>query len=141
MAKTITQQIIVFTKKPFVTNAKRKATWLKYAGLLILTVVSSHKKSQLEGQRSPTPDDELPLYCLGSHSSKPIIAGVELNGTLVSMEVDTGAAVSLMSQAVQERLFFTSHTASNYYQLTNLHRRSHGSHRQTSSNSDTCQSV
>ena len=56
-------------------------------------------------ERSPTPDDELPLYCLGSHSSKPIIVEVELNGTLVSMEVDTGAAVSLMSQAVQERLF------------------------------------
>ena len=56
-------------------------------------------------ERSPTPDDELPLHCLGSHSSKPIIAEVELNGTLVSMEVDTGAAVSLMSQAVQERLF------------------------------------
>ena len=56
-------------------------------------------------ERSPTPDDELPLYCLGSHSSKPIIAEVELNGTLVSMEVDMGTAVSLMSQAVQERLF------------------------------------
>ena len=56
-------------------------------------------------ERSPTPEDELPLYCLGSHSSKPIIVEVELNGTLVSMEVDTGAAVSLMSQAVKEKLF------------------------------------
>ena len=38
-----------YKEATFVTNAKRKATWLKYAGLLILTVVSSHKKSQLKG--------------------------------------------------------------------------------------------
>ena len=56
-------------------------------------------------ERSPTPEDELSLYHLGCHSSKPIIVEVELNGTMVSMEVDTGAAVSLMAQAVQERLF------------------------------------
>ena len=56
-------------------------------------------------ERSPIPEDELPLYHLGCHSSKPIILEVELNGTIVSMAVDTGAAVSLMSQAVQERLF------------------------------------
>ena len=55
--------------------------------------------------RSPTPDDELPLYCLDGHSSKPIIVDVNINGVLVPMEVDTGAAVSLMSRIVQEKLF------------------------------------
>ena len=37
--------------------------------------------------------------------SKPIIVTLELNGKSVDMEVDTGAAVSLMSKATQKKLF------------------------------------
>jgi len=55
--------------------------------------------------RSPTPDDELPLHYLDGHYSKPIIVEVNINGVLVPMEVDTGTAVSLMSRIVQEKLF------------------------------------
>ena len=55
--------------------------------------------------RSPTPDDELPLYCLDGHSAKPIIVDVSINRVLVPMEVNMGAAVSLMSRIVQEKLF------------------------------------
>ena len=55
--------------------------------------------------RSPTPDDDLPLYCLDGHSAKPIIVDVNINGVWVPMEVDTGTAVSLMSRIVEEKLF------------------------------------
>jgi len=36
VAKIMTQQIIVFIKKQFVTNATRRATWQKCAGLQAL---------------------------------------------------------------------------------------------------------
>ena len=55
--------------------------------------------------KSPTSKDEFPLYCLRGHSAKPITVEVDINGTAVRMEVDTGAAVLFMSQAVQEKLF------------------------------------
>ena len=55
--------------------------------------------------RSPTPEDDLPLYSVSSHCTKPITVDIEINGTKVCMEVDTGAAVSLMSQEVKEQLF------------------------------------
>ena len=55
--------------------------------------------------RSPTPDDDLPLYSVKSHCTKPITVDVEMNGIKVCMEVDTGAAVSLMTQEVKGKLF------------------------------------
>ena len=52
-----------------------------------------------------TPDDDLPLYSVKSHCTKPITVDVEVNGIKVCMEVDTGTAVSLMSQEIKEKLF------------------------------------
>ena len=37
--------------------------------------------------------------------SRPITVQMELNGQCVSMELDTGASVSLMSHSTQQRLF------------------------------------
>ena len=50
-------------------------------------------------------DDELPLLVLGTGSITPIQVDVSLNGVPVTMEVDTGAAVSVMSRRQQEELF------------------------------------
>ena len=50
-------------------------------------------------------DDELPLLVLGTGSITPIQVDVSLNGVPVTMEVDTGAAVSVMSHRQQEELF------------------------------------
>ena len=50
-------------------------------------------------------DDDLPLFVLGTGSTTPIQVDVSLNGVPVTMEVDTGAAVSVMSRRQQEELF------------------------------------
>ena len=38
-------------------------------------------------------------------SERPLIATLEIDEVVVSMEVDTGAAVTLMSEEIQKRLF------------------------------------
>ena len=50
-------------------------------------------------------DEELPLLVLGTGSITPIQVDVSLNGVPVTLEVDTGAAVSVMSHRQQEELF------------------------------------
>ena len=42
---------------------------------------------------------------MGSKCTKPITVDVDINGTTVCMEIDTGAAVSLMAQPIQEKFF------------------------------------
>ena len=49
------------------------------------------------------PDDS--LLKVQGQSSKPITVTPELNGKSLDMEVDTGAAVSLMSKTTQKKLF------------------------------------
>ena len=48
---------------------------------------------------------QLPLFCVVHCSIKPITVEMTINGERVIMEVDTGAAVSLMSQVTQEKVF------------------------------------
>ena len=38
------------------------------------------------------------MYNIKSKASKPLIAGVKLNGIMTAMEIDTGASVSMMSE-------------------------------------------
>ena len=56
-----------------------------------------------ELETEPFPDDS--ILKVQGQSTKPITVTLELNGTSLDMEVDTGAAVSLMSEATQKRLF------------------------------------
>lgn len=51
------------------------------------------------------PEEEIPLFDLGKGHSAHITVDVELNGVPVSMELDTGAVVSVMSQQQQQELF------------------------------------
>ena len=55
-----------------------------------------------EQETEPFPGDSI-LIVQGQ--SKPIVVTLELNSKSVDMEVDTGAAVSLMSEATQKKLF------------------------------------
>ena len=55
-----------------------------------------------EQETEPFPGDSI-LTVQGQ--SKPIIVTLELKGKSVDMEVDTGAAISLMSEAAQKKLF------------------------------------
>ena len=50
-------------------------------------------------------DEELPLFVLGASRTTPIQVDVSVNGVPVTMEVDTGAAVSVMLCRQQEELF------------------------------------
>ena len=50
-------------------------------------------------------EDDLPMFRLGSKRTDPIVVEVNVSGVPVSMEVDTGAAVSVMSQEQQQELF------------------------------------
>jgi len=48
---------------------------------------------------------ESTILTVDDHNNKPITVQMELNGQQVLMEVDTGAAVSLMSVVTQKQLF------------------------------------
>ena len=63
-------------------------------------------ESELHSTRpkSADSDSDLPIYML-SNDSQPFHAEVSINGQLIRMEIDTGAAVSLMSRTQQQELF------------------------------------
>ena len=46
----------------------------------------------------PGLEEEQPLYRLEQHKASPIMVNVQVNGVPVSMELDIGAAVSVMPQ-------------------------------------------
>ena len=45
-----------------------------------------------------------PILVVGGQQSPPLTVSIELNGVPVTMEVDTGATVSLMSEQKQQQL-------------------------------------
>ena len=55
-----------------------------------------------------TADDSEFLYLIGSSSSSPYEVVLEINGKQVKMEIDTGAAVSIISSKTQQALFSTA---------------------------------
>ena len=50
-------------------------------------------------------DSDFKLHRLGKNSSEPIMVSVELNGQKLDMEVDTGAAFSVISEATRQAVF------------------------------------
>ena len=62
------------------------------------------KTHQLTSARENT-EDEVPLLQLGQGQAAPITVDVTVNDVPVTMEVDTGAAVSVMSRQQQQKLF------------------------------------
>ena len=50
-------------------------------------------------------EEPLSLFHLGARQEHPITTEVMLNGTSVTMEIDTGAAVSIMSRQQKVKLF------------------------------------
>ena len=53
----------------------------------------------------PGSEEDQPLYRLEQHNASPIMVNVQVNGVPVSMELDTGAPVSVMLQQQQKELF------------------------------------
>ena len=70
----------------------------------------SQRWVQLEPEASGTEesgdsDSGLPVLTLGSRTGHPIIVDVQANGKPLTMELDTGAAVSVISEDTQRRMF------------------------------------
>jgi len=49
-------------------------------------------------QTVPQPEQEYPLLTLSASRAAPIVVSVNVNGSQVDMEVDTGSAISLVSE-------------------------------------------
>ena len=56
-------------------------------------------------RESPTAPEEYTLYHLPMDKTKTILATLALNGAPIEMEVDTGAAASIMSYATYTKLW------------------------------------
>ena len=56
-------------------------------------------------ETEPEPDCDLALNHLQAEQGKPFVVYVKLNGKLTTMEVDTGAYVSLMAEETFSSLF------------------------------------
>ena len=71
------------------------------------------KKTQwLQTDDTSDSETELPVLRINSKSSHPIRVEVKINGKLLQMEVDTGAAVSIISEQTKNRLNLTVPLAS-----------------------------
>ena len=68
-----------------------------------------HRNSQLKAKwinAEKTEDiEEVPLYTIWKRAAHPITVDVSVNNKLLLMEVDTGAAVSIISENTQKRMF------------------------------------
>ena len=84
----------------------------------IASVCRSRKTTQPTGNGNKKPEnktkwveveatdkDELQLFTLGERASNQITVQVQVNGQQLSMELDTGAAVSIISQDTKQSLF------------------------------------
>lgn len=50
-------------------------------------------------------DSPYALYCVTTHTAAPILATVKVNGVSLTMEVDTGASLSLVSEETYHQLW------------------------------------
>ena len=70
-----------------------------------------HRAHAIQGTDPDTPDtdseesDSLPLLRVGGKARQPIVVKLTVDGKEILMEVDTGAAVSLISLATKKQLF------------------------------------
>ena len=85
----------IIIETPCVTTAKGKYIWQKFA---------EHRNNGQGGQPENKTDSELWLFKIqdSTKSIHPMTVNMEING---SMEVDTGAAVYIVSQTTCQKLF------------------------------------
>ena len=60
---------------------------------------------QTEAAAEGSSSDEYPIFKLGERSSKPLEVPLIINGKRLTMELDTGAAVSIISEATRKEFF------------------------------------
>ena len=104
------------SRTPFVTNARRRATWQKSAEgedvVELKTTLPVSRGSQLTHtvQESAIHAEEEPanftLFRVGeARSHGPIVVTVEVNQQPLEMELDTGAAVCIISTSTKDQMF------------------------------------
>ena len=65
-----------------------------------------HKKTQwVQAEDTSDSETELPVLRVNSKSSHPIRVELKINDKLLQMEIDTGAAVSIISEQTKSRLY------------------------------------
>ena len=65
----------------------------------------SNSDSHSESLPEPPPDSHPPIFKVNARGSHPITVQMSINGKPLQMEVDTGAAVSVISSVVKNQLF------------------------------------
>ena len=70
---------------------------------------SRPQQTKYVSAKEETSDTELPIYAIGESSSRPLRTDVLVNGKRLTMEIDTGAAVSIISEH-QKKLHFPDAT-------------------------------
>ena len=68
---------------------------------------SDAKWVQTESPNSDS-DSDVPIYRIGSKSSHPITVELEINKKKLTMEIDTGATVSIISDETRKKPFLSS---------------------------------
>ena len=100
------------TTKPVIVSSKKLFVIIVGKGGILRGGASNHKEDTKEemggGKREPSggteqgpeedPDEKLGVYMIGKSSNHPIQVELQLDGKAVTMEVDTGVAVSLISE-------------------------------------------
>ena len=76
-------------KKQTTKQQKRGANW-----------VHRHSQDSEDGS-----DEDLPLYQVSNKSSHPITVDLEINKKKLTIEIDTGAAVSIISEKIRKKIF------------------------------------
>ena len=104
------------------------ATSLKTAGLetQLATRRPPRRVKYLQEESQDNDDtDDFYILKIGSKSSRPITVELLVNAKELTMEVDTGACVSIISEATGKALFPGTRIKKSTMLLKNLHGREH----------------
>ena len=85
-------------------NTTQTAAAIKQREVLQEETEKTHQ-NQTEEAAKHSSSDEYPIFTLGERSSKSIEVSLIVNGKRLTMELDTGAAVSIISEATRKELF------------------------------------
>ena len=58
-----------------------------------------------DDEQAPQQTHDLKLFTIGGNSTRPILVDVSINGKQLAMEIDTGAAVTVISEETRKSLF------------------------------------
>ena len=84
------------TKRVSVTSVRKKDTWPKFV---------NQRNHPLIPTKWVEEEEEVRIYVVGNNSHPPFTVEFRINEKAVTFEIDTGAAVTILSQEVYRQLF------------------------------------